>query len=94
MMDYLMKPIQCISYLEAEKHVHQIYKSTRINRLTPPEWNQLFASSRFSFMHISRVNPQNISDLGLPAYQAKRVAMQLFSSEVCSGYKLIASTNI
>ena len=49
-----------LSSEEVEIHAHQIYKSTRINRLTPKEWNKIFTDTSFNILALNEIGQRNI----------------------------------
>lgn len=88
-LKYFMDVQKESNYLLAELHAHAIYKSTRINRLTPPEWQECFSNSKFYWHCLAEVGKISASSLDLPQMHKKLITISLQSESLCSGYKLI-----
>jgi hypothetical protein len=78
-----------ISKIDAEMHGHYIYKSTRINRLLPVEWNSLFNDSPFETQSLLTISEAKITDMPLSVDEKKRLMDCLRSDTVCYGYRYI-----
>jgi hypothetical protein len=78
----------CLNIEEAEMHAHQIYKSTRINRLTPIEWIRVFKNMNFKTLVLNEVGKKSL--MGLPGLNHSNMLSSLGTLEVCDGYRLIA----
>lgn len=93
MIDYFLSfnsPFHSIS--NAEKHAYFIYKSTRINRLLPLEWDKTFRDMPFKIIHVQPVQLKAISAFDyLTSHQIMKVQSVLKSEFSCSGYRLIAT---
>tara|TARA_B100000674_G_scaffold499410_1_gene545139 strand:- start:5053 stop:5946 length:894 start_codon:yes stop_codon:yes gene_type:complete len=72
---------------ESEIHAHQIYKSTRINRLSPREWNRVFENMSFRILALNLIGQKDLAELE-PA-KRERIVKSIGSNITCEGYRLI-----
>ena len=75
---------------DIESHAHQIYKSTRINRLTPPEWLNTFEEMSFKVNQLNIIGSCDVSNICEGKYTEK-ISKNLNSMTACTGYRLVAS---
>ena len=79
-----------LSEVDAERHCHFIYSSTRINRLTPGEWKQVFSSMSFNIVECHPISPMCVDNLNVDTISKKKIFYSIQSRDICSGYRLIA----
>ena len=77
-----------LSIEDAEIHAHQIFKSTRINRLTPIEWNSVFERMKFKKVAVNEIGKRDLSKIS--GLNLKNVVNALGTVHACDGYRLIA----
>jgi len=92
MLSYLLlKQGPNSSIILAERDAHFIYKSTRINRLLPSEWEFTFRTMPFGLLEKTSISEISIESLSANMSH-KRISIlkdQLRSDSACSGYRLI-----
>ena len=73
---------------EIEHHAHQMYKSTRINRITPVEWMNIFKKIKFKILNINEIGQVSLEHIS--GINTEVVHRSLGSSNLCSGYRIVA----
>ena len=77
-----------MSVSDIEHHAHQMYKSTRINRLTPSEWMNIFSNLKFKILVLNEIAKVDLGQL--PEIDSTKVNNTLGGLDACSGYRIIA----
>ena len=77
--------------IDAEKHSYFIFKSPRINRLTPFDWMKLFSSKNGFNWKPEVINPLNIVDIdAIPTSFKDTIISSMQSQYLCDGYRVLA----
>ena len=77
--------------IDAEKHSYFIFKSPRINRLTPFDWMKLFSSNNGFNWKPEVINPLNIVDIdAIPTSFKDTIISSMQSQYLCDGYRVLA----